>query len=98
MEKTLLALAMLVILTASSFAFTNLTPADVKEKIDAGEDMVLLDVREPSEFKGGHILGAINLPWNSEVLKEKYADLPTDKPIIVICRSGGRSNKGPHGH
>ena len=89
--KTLLAIAILLILIGSSFAFTDLSVDQVKAKIDAKEDIVLLDVREPSEFEGGHIRGAINRPWNSGVLQEKYDSLPKDKPLIVICRSGGRS-------
>ena len=89
--KTLLAAAILLILIGSSFAFTDLSVDQVKAKLDAEEDILLLDVREPSEFEGGHIRGAINLPWNSGVLQKKYADLPKDKPLIVICRSGARS-------
>ena len=89
--KTLLAIAILLILIGSSFAFTDISVDEVKAKIDAKEEIFLLDVREPSEFEGGHISGAINLPWNSGVLQEKYATLPKDKPLIVICQSGGRS-------
>jgi len=89
--KTLLAIAILLILIGSSFAFTDISVDQVNAKLDAEEDIVLLDVREPSEFEGGHIRGAINLPWNSGVLREKYADLPKDEPLIVMCRSGGRS-------
>ena len=89
--RTLFAAAILLILIGSAFAYTDLSVDQVKAKIDAEEDLVLLDVREPSEFEGGHIRGAINHPWNSGVLQAQYGDLPTDKPIIVICRSGGRS-------
>ena len=89
--KTLLVTALLLILIGSAFAYTDLSVDQVKAKLDAEESLVLLDVREPSEFEGGHIRGAINRPWNRGVLQAQYADLPTDKPIIVICRSGGRS-------
>ena len=89
--KTLLATAILLILIGSAFAYTDLSVDQVKAKMDAEEDLVLLDVREPSEFEEGHICEAINRPWNSGVLQEQYGDLPTDKPLIVICRSGARS-------
>ena len=89
--RTLIGIMLSLVLVYSSFAFTNSTVDQVKAKIDAGEDILLLDVREPQEYREGHIRGAINLPWNSGVLREKYASLPKDKPIIVICRSGGRS-------
>ena len=90
-EKTLLATAILLILIGSSFAYTDLSVDQVKAKLDAEEDLILLDVREPSEFEGGHIRGAINRPWTSGVLQAQYTALPTDKPLIVICRSGARS-------
>ena len=89
--KTLLGIAITLLLMGSTFAYTDLSVDQVKAKIDAKEEIFLLDVREPSEFEGGHIRGAVNLPWNSGVLQEKYATLPKDKPLIVICQSGGRS-------
>ena len=89
--KALTVIAILLILIDSAFAYTDLSVDQVKAKIDSGEDLVLLDVRESSEFEGGHIRGAINRPWNSGVLQAQYGDLSTGKPIIVICRSGSRS-------
>ncbi len=51
----------------------------------------VLDVREPHEFTGelGHIKGARLLPVGE--LRAHLADLPRDRPIVVVCRSGGRS-------
>jgi len=89
--RTLFGIVLLLMLIGSSFAFTDISVDEVKAKIDAEEDIFLLDVRELWEFEAGHIRGTVNLPWNSGVLQEKYASLPKDKPIIVICRSGNRS-------
>lgn len=52
----------------------------------------LVDVRTPSEYGGGHIEGAINIPLNE--LGGRMSELG-DKagPIVVYCRSGGRSGK-----
>lgn len=36
--------------------------------------------------------GAINMPWNSGYLEAHYGELPADEEIIVVCRSGNRSN------
>ena len=47
----------------------------------------LVDVREPNEFAGGHIANAINLPLSAF----DPARLPADKPVVLVCRSGGRS-------
>jgi glyoxylase-like metal-dependent hydrolase (beta-lactamase superfamily II)/rhodanese-related sulfurtransferase len=56
----------------------------------AGE-VLILDVREPDEFIGplGHIDGAVSLPLGQ--LGDKAAALPSDRPIVAVCRSGGRS-------
>ena len=52
----------------------------------AGQDLIVVDVREPSEFCGssGHIPGAVNYPWNSNVLQERYNELPQTVDILVI--------------
>jgi rhodanese-related sulfurtransferase len=49
----------------------------------------LLDVREPQEYAEGHVPGAINLPQSD--LASRLKELPRDRPIFVICRSGVRS-------
>jgi rhodanese-related sulfurtransferase len=49
----------------------------------------LVDVREPAEFASGHIANAINLPLS----QFDPARLPADKPVVLVCRSGGRSAK-----
>lgn len=83
--------ALLLAMAACDSALPELTAGEVMAKIEAGEDVVILDVREPSEFRRGHIRGAVNLPWTSRVLQRRHAQLPADRPIIVVCRSGRRS-------
>ncbi|MFQ6093480.1 MAG: rhodanese-like domain-containing protein [bacterium] len=72
-------------------AYQDITPAEVHQKVENGDDMVIVDVRELWEYDPAHIIGAINLPWNSRVLQERYEELPMDRDIIVVCRSGNRS-------
>jgi rhodanese-related sulfurtransferase len=55
----------------------------------AGEDVQLLDVREPREHAGGVIEGAILMPMGS--VRSKWADLDASRPVYVICHLGGRS-------
>ena len=52
----------------------------------------VLDVREDSEFKGGHVLNAIHIPLGK--LKDRIGELEKFKsqPVVVICRSGNRSS------
>jgi rhodanese-related sulfurtransferase len=49
----------------------------------------LLDVREPDEWQAGHVPGAVFIPMASVALR--VGELPTDRTIVVMCRSGGRS-------
>jgi rhodanese-related sulfurtransferase len=50
----------------------------------------ILDVRQPSEWRHGHIHGSQNVPLMQ--LKRHLATLPRDKTIITVCASGHRSN------
>ena len=78
-----------------ALAHTDVTVSQAKDLIDSTEDLIVLDVREPSEYcdSRGHIPGALNYPWNSGVLQARFEELPIDSPILVVCRSGGRSNQ-----
>jgi rhodanese-related sulfurtransferase len=54
-------------------------------------DVQILDVREREEFDGplGHIPGAMLIPLGS--LGEQLHEMPKGKPIVTVCRAGGRS-------
>ena len=69
----------------------KISAVDLKARIDAGEDLFLLDVREPYEFTGytGHIPASMLIPMAK--LASLLPTLPKDKTIIVICHSGSRS-------
>ena len=65
-------------------------PAELKALIDAKQgDVVIVDVRDESEFKEGHIPTAINIPVETFALRSET--LPKEKKIIVYCNTGGRS-------
>jgi len=85
----------LFVSVSSALAHTDVTAEQAKELIDTTIDLTVIDVREPSEYSGarGHIPGALNYPWNSGVLQVRYEELQTDTPILVVCGSGGRSNR-----
>lgn len=51
--------------------------------------VVVLDVREPWEFRAGHVPGVIHIPMGE--LVGRASELPRDRPIMVICQSGHRS-------
>lgn len=51
----------------------------------------LIDVREPKEYEGGHILGARNIPLSQ--LKHRKAEIRTDKPVYLYCQNNVRSGR-----
>src|SRR5579884_2463327 len=57
------------------------------EAIPAGA--LLLDVREPEEYEEEHIAGAVNIPQGE--LADRLAEIPRDRTIVTVCRSGARS-------
>ena len=63
--------------------------ADLIELVASGA--LLIDVRTPGEFAGGHVKGAINIPVSSIAAGIQKKAKNKDKPIIVYCHSGARS-------
>ncbi|MEK4565595.1 rhodanese-like domain-containing protein [Alkalihalobacillus sp. FSL R5-0424] len=51
----------------------------------------LVDVREPREYDGGHILGARNIPMSQ--IRQRINEFRTDQPIYLYCQSGARSRQ-----
>lgn len=64
-----------------------LSPQDARARQQAGA--LLLDVREPAEWRAGHIPGALHIPLGS--LQQRLGELDREQEIIVVCRSGNRS-------
>lgn len=73
----------------SSHATT--TVEELKARLDAGEKIHLIDVREPEEVAHGMIPGAVHLRMGE--IPERLAEIPRDEEVIFICRSGYRSDQ-----
>jgi len=61
------------------------------------QNYTIIDVREPMEYKRGHVKDSINIP--PAVLMSgspQLAAIPKDAPIILYCVSGSRSNVSKH--
>ena len=63
-------------------------PREAQPLLEAGE-AVALDVREPDEWQRGHIRDALHIPLGE--LAERLHELPRQKQIVAVCRSGSRS-------
>ena len=69
----------------------NLQPLELKKKLDNGEDIFLLDVREPWEFSLSAIAGSENFPL-AEVV-DRQQEFIFEEEIVVICHYGERSQR-----
>ena len=92
-----LILAMLLVLTACGGTATmkntyqQITQQEAKVMMDT-QDVIILDVREQSEYDAGHISGAILLSVGIITKKSAAAVIPElDSVVLVYCRSGNRS-------
>ena len=60
-------------------------------------DRIIVDVREPFEFKMGHVRGALNIPPSKIMAGAKQLDnVAKDTEIILYCHTGSRSNVAAH--
>ena len=72
---------------------TQITPEEVKAKLDAGEPMLLLDVRQPEEHKHCHLAESMLIPLGE--LPHRVEEVDTDAGLIVVyCHHGIRSLSG----
>lgn len=71
----------------------NLISVEEMQELVHLEDMQLVDVRTPAEYNEGHVPNAQNIDFWGENFDAKIDELDKTKPIIVYCKSGGRSAK-----
>jgi len=68
----------------------DMTPEELKQRLDAGDDLFVLDVRDPHEYQicnlGGHLIPLKDLP-------QRVSELDPSREIVVHCKMGGRSAK-----
>ena len=76
---------------ASAAVGSTLTAVELKEKLDAGENLALIDVREPVEWDIVHIDGATLIPKGDILAGAGLAEIPQDRPTVLYCKTGVRS-------
>lgn len=69
----------------------EITVTELKEKMDAGEDIELIDVRQPDEYAKAKIEGAKLIPLGEII--QRLDEIDNSKEIVVHCKMGGRSAK-----
>lgn len=56
------------------------------------KEAILIDIRTPAEYRAGHIPGVVNIPLDE--LERRIGEIPRDKKVVLICRTGNRSAQG----
>ncbi|MFN3431641.1 MAG: rhodanese-like domain-containing protein [Candidatus Sericytochromatia bacterium] len=67
----------------------SLSAQDTARRLQEAEPPLVVDVREPGEHADGHIPGCVLMPLGS--VTQRLGELPRDREIVVVCRSGARS-------
>lgn len=68
---------------------TRVSPAELQQRLAQGENIQVLDVREPNEWETGHIAGASFIPYRE--LPQRLDEVPQGAPLAVVCGSSSRS-------
>ncbi len=91
---------LLITLACKNGTPTSSTDDSVSEIVDIDlfsklmmKDHQLIDVRTPEEFAEGYISNAKNINYRSPDFKSQIISLDKSKPVLVYCKSGGRSAK-----
>ena len=69
----------------------DIGPQELKRRLDAGEKLTVLDVREPWEIKLASLPGTLNIPLNE--VPARLGELDPHAELIVMCHAGGRSRR-----
>ena len=71
-------------------AVKQIDPIELQQMFDNQDNFLLVDVRTPREYEyDGHIAGSRLIPLSA--LQARMSELPQDKKVVFICRSGARS-------
>jgi adenylyltransferase/sulfurtransferase len=72
----------------------EISVTELNDRLSRGEDLVLVDVREQSEWNAGHLYKAQHVPLSQ--FEQQYSTIPRDRDVVVYCKMGGRSAHAQH--
>jgi len=81
-------------LTSLPADWNAMSPAALKSRLDTGEKIFILDVREANEFADGHIQAAVNIPIRTLVANLDKLPAAKDAFVVVVCGSALRAAYG----
>ncbi len=94
MKKILLKVSLIALFLFPQLSCTQIKSKPITEFSQKDiKNIVLVDVRAPEEFAGGHLENAININWFDEDFSAQFDAMDKTKTIYVYCKKGGRSAK-----
>ncbi|WP_243290220.1 rhodanese-like domain-containing protein [Bacillus sp. FJAT-47783] len=93
MEWILIIVGAIIVYSVVTYLYQrNIMKTLSQEEFKAGyRKAQLIDVREPNEFEGGHILGARNIPLSQ--MRQRYKEIRPDKPVYLYCQNSARCGR-----
>jgi adenylyltransferase/sulfurtransferase len=70
---------------------TDISAVELKRRLDRGDRLTILDVREPNEYQINRIAGSVLIPLGD--VPKRYHELDPNEEVITQCKVGGRSAK-----
>ena len=83
--------ALLLPMFSRSAAGSTLVSVTEAVMLMSRKQVLVLDVREPDEFKQGHLQGARNIPLTELAARSKELEKFKDKPVLLVCERGNRT-------
>lgn len=66
-------------------------PVELKNELESGAKLFLLDVREAHELQISSLPGIVHIPLGE--IEARFEEIPRDEDVVIICRTGGRSGR-----
>ncbi|HEX7997008.1 MAG TPA: rhodanese-like domain-containing protein [Pyrinomonadaceae bacterium] len=77
--------------TANPAQMPEITATELKQRLDKGDDLQIVDVREPNEYAAARLPNSIHIPLGQVV--NRMSEIDPSRETIVHCKMGGRSAK-----
>ncbi|MCU0315072.1 MAG: rhodanese-like domain-containing protein [Fimbriimonadaceae bacterium] len=72
----------------------DILPKELQKRIEAGEQIRIVDVRSPMEYAGGHVPGALNVPLGT--IGKQIEGIGDNETLVMVCQGGVRSDMACH--
>lgn len=72
--------------TGSGKGYSVIASSQLISMLNGKQDLQIIDLREPSLFKNGHIPGAVNIPFDE--FKNRMNEVSPAKPVVFVCHTG----------